>query len=88
MVGHAANVSNTTKSVTDLPFLLVETSTGQSFCIVIKLYFEALWLCFWVLVRKSLSFSDIFVFVGVVCYFPSCCAFICILCVAFCPKAT
>ena len=86
MTGHAANTSNTTKSITDLPFLLVETSTGQSFCIVIKLYLEALWLCLCVLVRKSLSFSD--TFVSVVPYFPSCCTFICILCVAFCPEAT
>lgn len=52
MPGRASNMSDTTKSITHLPFLLVETSTGQSFCVVIKLYLEALWLCLWFLVRK------------------------------------
>lgn len=41
MLGHTVSTSDTAKFMTDLPFLLVETSTGQCFCIVIKLYFEA-----------------------------------------------
>lgn len=47
LLGHAVSTSDTAKCMTDLTFLLVETSTGQSFCIVIKLYFEAFFLyCF------------------------------------------
>lgn len=44
MLGHAVSTTDTAKFITDLPSLLVETSTGQSFCIVIKLYFEAFFL--------------------------------------------
>lgn len=41
MLGHAVGTSDAAKFITDLPFLLVETSRGQRFCVVIKLYFEA-----------------------------------------------
>lgn len=58
MPEHATNTSNTTKSVTVLPFLLTETSTGQSSCVVIELYLEASWLMamFVFFVRKSIIF--------------------------------
>lgn len=53
--GHASDTSNTNKSIPELPFHLVETSTGQSFqSIVIKLYLEVLELCLCVLLSKSL----------------------------------
>lgn len=89
MPGHASNMSDTIKSITSLLFLLVETSTAQFLCSneeLNRMNLEALRLCLWVLVRKSLSFSDMFV--CVVPYFSSCCFFICLLCVAFCPEAT
>lgn len=41
MLGHAVGTSDAAKFITDLPLLLVETSRGQRFCVVIKLYFEA-----------------------------------------------
>lgn len=47
MLVHAVSTSGTATFITHLPFLLVETSTGQSFCIVIKLYFEAFFL-YWI----------------------------------------
>lgn len=80
MLGHAVSTSDTATFITHLPFLLVETSTGQSFCIVIKLYFEAFFL-YWefFLVRKSPSSSDMFEFVHMVPYFLNRCTFICIL---------
>lgn len=76
--------SDTAKFITDLPFLLVETSRGQRFCVVIKLYFEAFLLYLGgFFVRKSPSSSDTFEFLCMVPYFLNCCTFICILCVAF-----
>lgn len=66
MLGHAVSTSDTAKFVTDLTFLLVETSTGQSFCIVIKLHFEAFFQYWGVLVQKSPSSSDMFEFVHMV----------------------
>lgn len=45
MLGHAVSTSDTAKFITNLPFLLVETtSKGQNFCISIKIYFEAFFL--------------------------------------------
>lgn len=35
MLGHALSTSDTAKFITNLPLLLVETSTGQRFCVVI-----------------------------------------------------
>lgn len=54
MLGHAVSTSDTVKFITDLPSFLMETSTGQSFCIVIKLYFEAFFL-YWILFCAKIS---------------------------------
>lgn len=79
------------KFIADLPFLSVETSMGQSFCIVIKLYLEVYgYVCgvWW----ENLCNFLINLCMCVVPSVPSCCTFICILCVAFhvafCPEAT
>lgn len=79
MSGHTVSTSDTAKFITDLTFLLVETSTGQSFCIIIKLYFEAFFLYWGFFCEKSPS-SHMFAFVCMVPYFLNHCTFFCILC--------